>query len=161
MAISDIYTFKSGSVAVASTSATPVLSVASTTALRGWLVGIELNIGVTAALAGNSLLFQLCRPGNTFTGTGPFGGTPEDFSAPASILQGYTTWSTAPTIGAVLWEKELPQTTGTPWGMWPPTGYEWGIPALASSSANAGLHLFVTASVATSTPVFVDLICSQ
>jgi hypothetical protein len=161
MAISDIYTFKSGSVAIASTSATSVLSVASTTALRGWGVGVELNVGTTAAAAGNNILFQLCRPANTFTGTGPFGGNPDDFSAPVSILQGYTTWSTAPTLGAVLWEKELPQTTGSAWSFWPPTNYEWGIPALASGSANAGLHWLVTASVATSTPVFIDFICSE
>ncbi len=161
MAISDIYTFKSGSVAIAATSATPVLSVISTAALRGWGVGIEINVGVTAAATGNSLLFQVCRPGNTPTGTGAFGGNPEDFSAPASVLQGYTTWSTAPTVGAVLWEKELPQTTGSAWTLWPPTGYEWGIPAIANAAANAGLHVFVTASVATSTPVFIDLICSE
>lgn len=161
MAISDVYTFKSGSVAIAATSATAVLSVASTTALRGWLVGIELNIGVTAAAAGNSILFQLCRPGNTFAGTGPFGGNAEDFSAPASVLQGYTTYTTAPTVGSILWEKELPQTTGSAWSYYPPTGYEFQIPALASGSANAGLHMIVTASVATSTPVFIDLICSE
>jgi hypothetical protein len=161
MAISDIYTFKSGSVALASTSATPVLSVAATAALRGWLVGIELNVGVTAAAAGNSLLFQLVRPGNTFTGSGAFGGNAEDFSAPASVVQGYTTYTTPPTVGAIVWEKELPQTTGSAWSYYPPTGYEFGIPAIASGAANAGLHLFVTASVATSTPVFIDLICSE
>ena len=161
MAISDVYTFKSGSVALAATTATAVISVASTTALRGWLVGIEINVGVTAAAAGNSLLFQLVRPGNTFAGTGPFSGNAEDFSAPASVLQGYTTWTTAPTAGAILWEKELPQTTGSAWSYYPPTGYEFGIPALASGSANAGLHMLVTPSVATSTPVFIDLICSE
>ncbi|HLK00462.1 MAG TPA: hypothetical protein VKU39_11215 [Streptosporangiaceae bacterium] len=161
MAISDVYTFKSGSVAVASTSATAVLSVISTAALRGWLVGIELNIGVTAAAAGNSILFQLCRPGNTVNGSSGFGGNPEDFSAPASVLQGYTTWTTAPTVGTVLWEKELPQTTGTAWSYYPPTGYEFQVPAIANNAANAGLHMIVTASVATSTPVLVDLICSE
>lgn len=161
MANSDVYTFKSGSVALAATSATAVISVASTTALRGWLVGIEINVGVTAAAAGNSLLFQLCRPGNTFTGTGAFSGNAEDFSAPASVVQGYTTWTTAPTVGSILWEKELPQTTGSAWSYYPPTGYEFGIPAIASGSANAGLHMLVTPSVATSTPVFVDLIVSE
>jgi hypothetical protein len=161
MAISDVYTFKSGSVAIASTSATPVLSVISTAAIRGWLVGIEVNIGVTAAAAGNSMLFQLCRPANTPNGSGAFGGNPEDFSAPSSIIQGYTSYTVAPTVGAILWEKELPQTTGTAWSYYPPTGYEFGIPAIANNAANAGLHLFVTASVATSTPVFIDLIVSE
>lgn len=161
MAISDIYTFRSGSVAIASTSATAVSSVFSTTALRGWIVGCRVDIGVTAAAAGNSLLFQLCRPGNTPTGTSLAGGNPHDFSAPASVIQGCTTWSTAPTLGTVLWEQELPQTTGSAWEEFPPLGYEWGIPAIANGSANAGVHLLVTASVATSTPVLVDLIVSE
>lgn len=158
---SDVYTFKSGSVALASTAATPVLSLFGTAAKRAWVVGIEMNVGVTAAAAGNSLLFQLCRPGNTPTGTGLFGGNPEDFSAPASIAQGATTYSTAPTVGAILYEKELPQTTGTAWSIYPPTGYEYGVPAIANAAASAGLHVFVTPSVATSTPVFVDLISSE
>lgn len=161
MAISDVFTFKSGSVALAATAATPVLSVFGTAAKRAWMVGVEINVGVTAAAAGNSLLFQLCRPGNTPTATGLSGGNPEDFSAPASVAQGATTYSTAPTVGAILWEKELPQTTGSAWSYYPPTGYEFGIPAIANAAANAGLHMFVTPSVATSTPVFVDLICSE
>ncbi len=161
MAISDVYTFKSGSVSVAQTTALSLLSVIAGTTVRGWVVGIELNVGVTAAVAGNSLLFQLARPGNTVNGSSGFGGNPEDFSAPASICQGYTTWTTAPTVGTILWEKELPQTTGSAWSYYPPTGYEFQIPAIANNAANAGLHLFVTASVNTSTPVYVDLICSE
>jgi hypothetical protein len=161
VAISDIYTFRSGSVAIAATSATAVSSVFSTTAVRGWVVGVRVDIGVTAAAAGNSLLFQLARPANTPTGTSLSGGNPHDYSAPASIAQGCTTWSTAPTVGTILWEQELPQTTGSAWEEFPPLGYEWGVPAIANGSANAGVHLFVTASVATSTPVFVDLIVSE
>jgi hypothetical protein len=55
----------------------------------------------------------------------------------------------------------LPQTTGSAWSYYPPTGYEFGIPAIANNSANNGLHLIVTASVNTSTPVFIDLIVSE
>lgn len=161
MAISDLYTFRSGSVAVAATTATAVMSVISTTAVRGWVVGVRIDIGVTAAAAGNSVLFQLCRPGNTMTGTSLTSGNPHDFAAPASIIQGCTTWSTAPTVGTILWEQELPQTTGSAWEEFPPLGYEWQIPALANTSANAGVHLLVTPSVATSTPVYVDLIVSE
>ena len=62
MAISDIYTFRSGSVAVASTSATAIISVYGTAALRAWCVGVRVDIGVTAAAAGNSLLFHRNRP---------------------------------------------------------------------------------------------------
>lgn len=161
MAISDIYTFRSGSVAIAATSATAVMSVYGTAAKRGWCVGVRVDIGVTAAAAGNSLLFQLVRPNATNTGTGLASGVAHDFSAPASITQMAVAWSTAPTVGTILWEQELPQTTGSAWEEFPPLGYEWGIPAVANANANAGIHLFVTASVATSTPVFVDLIVSE
>jgi hypothetical protein len=161
VAISDIFTFRSSSVAVASTSATAISSVYGTAAKRGWVVGVRIDIGVTAAAAGNSMLFQLARPNATNTGTSLTGGNPHDFSAPASICQGCTTWSTAPTVGTVLWEQELPQTTGSAWEEFPPLGYEWGIPAIANANANAGVHLFVTPSVATSTPVFIDLIVSE
>ena len=161
MAISDLYTFRSGSVAIAATTATAVSSVIGTTTIRGWVVGVRVDIGVTAAAAGNSMLFQLARPANTPTGTSLTSGSAHDFSAPASIVQGCTTWSTAPTVGTIVWEQELPQTTGSAWEEFPPLGYEWQIPALANTTANTGLHMFVTASVATSTPVFVDLIVSE
>lgn len=161
MAISDIYTFRSGSTAITATSATAVMSVYGTAAKRGWVVGVRVDIGVTAAAAGNSLLFQLARPNATNTGTSLTSGDAHDFSAPASICQQCTTWSVAPTVGTILWEQELPQTTGSAWEEFPPLGYEWGIPAVANANANAGVHLFVTASVATSTPVFVDLIVSE
>lgn len=162
MAISDLYTFRSGSVAIAATSATAVMSVVPAgTTLRGWVVGVRIDIGVTAAAAGNSILFQLARPGNTMTGTSLAVGDPHDYSAPASVFESCTTWSTAPTVGTILWEQQLPQTTGSSWEEFPPLGYEWGIPAIANGSASAGVHLFVTASVATSTPVYIDLIVSE
>lgn len=161
MPISDVYTARSGSVAVASSSATPVMSLTMTTAKRGWVVGVRVDLGVTAAVAGNTVLLQLARPGNSATGTSGAGGNPHDFSAPASIGQVYLTWSTAPTAGTVLWEQELPQTTGSSWEEYPPTGYEWQVPAIANGSANAGVHCFATPSVSTSTPVFFDLIWSE
>lgn len=156
---SDVYTARSGSVAV--TAAAPLISLYGTAAKRLWVVGIRFGIGVTAAAAGNSMLFQLARPSATNTGTGLASGSPQDFSAPASIGQQAVAWSTSPTLGVVLAEWELPQTTGSEWEEFPPTGYEWGIPAVANANANAGLHLFVTPGVATSTPVFANLIWSE
>jgi hypothetical protein len=157
----DVYNNRSGSVAVAATTATPVLSVFGTAAKRLWAVGIRFGIGLTVAAAGNSMLIQLARPGNTPTGTGLASGNPHDFSSPASIGQLATAWSTAPTVGVILAEWELPQTTGSEWVEFPPTGDEWGIPALANAAANAGLHVFVTPSVATSTPVFANLVTGE
>jgi hypothetical protein len=161
VASSDVYTFSS-TVTLTAITATPLLSVVMGTTLRGWVVGVRFKIGTTAAAAGNQVNFQLCRPGNTMTGTTTAAGAPHDFSAPAAVATGYTAWSTAPTVGTLLgpgWM--LPQTTGSDWEEFPPTNYEWGIPAIANGAANAGVHLFATASVATSTPVTVDLIMSE
>lgn len=161
MAYNDVYTYRSGSVAIAATTATAVMSVYGTAAKRLWVVGIRMEVGNTLAAAGNNMLFQLCRPGNTPTGTTLTSGNPHDFSSPASIGQQSTTWSTAPTVGVILGEWELPMASGSMWTEFPPTSDEWGVPAIANGAANTGLHVFVTASVATSTPVFVDLIAAE
>ena len=156
---SDVYTFRSGSQAIAATAATAVMSVIGAATVRGWAVGCRVKVGATTAAAGNDLVFQLARPGNTPNGSSPFNGGAHDFSAPSGILQGYTTWTTAPTVGQILAEWVVPQTTGSAWEEFPPTDDEWQIPAIANNAANAGLHLFVMPTVNTSTPVFVDLVC--
>jgi hypothetical protein len=161
MPVSDVYNYPSGSVSVSATTATAVMSVYGTAAKRLWAVGCRVEVGNTLAAAGNNLLFQLARPAATNTGTGLVSGNPLDFSAPASIGQMAVAWSTAPTVGTVLAQWELPQTTGSEWTEYPPVNYEWGIPAIANANANAGLHLFVTPSVATATPVLVNLIVSE
>lgn len=157
---SDIYTVRF-TPTLAATSATALGSLVAGTTVRLWVVGLRVEIGVTAAAAGNEILFQLVRPGNTMTGTTTVTPNPHDFSAPASIGTAYSAWSTAPTVGAVLADETLPQTTGSAWVEFPPTDYEWQVPAIANAAANAGLHLFATASVATSTPLVCDLIFSQ
>ena len=161
---SEIYTGLSGSVAVAQTTALPICSVFGTAAKRLWVVGVRVKLGVTAAVAGNAVRFQLARPGNTPNASNAAAiaaGGGHDFSAPASIGLFATAYTTAPTVGAILGEWEVPQTTGSPWEEFPPTAYEWGVPAIANNNANAGLHLFAIPTVSTSTPVFVDLIWSE
>jgi hypothetical protein len=161
VAISDVYTYRSGSVSCAQTSALPLISLFGTAAKRLWVVGVRVEVGVTAAAAGNSLLFQLARPGNTPNGNSLASGNPHDYSSPASIGQSVIAWTGAPTVGTILAEWTVPQTTGSAWEEFPPTGYEWSVPAIANNNANAGVHLFVTASAATSTPVYGDIIASE
>jgi len=163
MAISDIYTARSGAITVATTAVTPILSVISPATKRGWVVGVRIDVQSTTAIVGSNVWFQLARPGNTHTATGLATVPAHDFSAPNSLASSATTWSTAPTVSAagVLWEQELPQTSGSSWEEFPPAGYEWGIPAIATGAANSGLHLFVTASAATSTVYLADLIFSE
>jgi hypothetical protein len=161
MPISDIYEYRSGSVSVSATTATALMSVYGTTAKRLWATGCRVKCGVTAAVAGNDLLFQLARPAASNTGTGLASANANDFSAPASIGQVATAWSTAPTVGLILAEWVIPQSTGSMWEEFPPTNMEWGVPAIANANANAGLHLFVTPSATTATPIFVDLIVSE
>ena len=161
MAVSDIYNFRSGSVTVAQNTALALMSVIAPVTKRDWGIAVHFNVGNTLAAAGNEMLFQLCRPGNTPTGTSGASGNPNDFSAPASLAQVYTSWSTAPTIGTILYEKTLAMASGSAWDWAPLPDAEWQIPAIANGSANCGLHIFVTASVATSTPVFVSLDVSE
>ena len=52
--------------------------------------------------------------------------------------------------GGILAAFELPLAPGAMWAEFPPQGAEWGVPALGNTAANTGVHLFVTASVATS-----------
>ena len=160
MAVSDIYTARV-SFTSSGTSAAAMTSIVAGTTVRLWVVGVRVEIGTTAAAAGNQMLFQLCRPGNTSNGSSTATPNPHDFSAPASIGTQYTAWTTPPTVGAIVAEWTIPQTTGSMWEEFPPTGYEWQIPAIANNAANNGLHLFCTASVATSTPVVADIIFSQ
>src|SRR5215469_12673457 len=160
MPISDIYT-GTDSTTLAATTATACCSVVAGTTIRLYIVGVRVEVGQTTAVAGNDLVFTLARPGNTMTGTTTATPNPHDFSAPASIGTFYTAWSTAPTVGAILAEWELPQASGSEWTEYPAQGYEWQVPAIANAAANAGLHLFATASVATSTPVIVNITFSQ
>lgn len=160
MAISDIYTVRAAPTLAAAAS-NPQLSLVAGTTVRLWVVAIRVEVGNTAAVSGNDIHFTLCRPGNTMTGTTTATPNPHDFSAPASIGTAYTAWSTAPTIGAILAEWDVPQASGSTWVEYPATGYEWQVPAIANGAANAGLHVFTNPSVATSTPVFIDLIFSQ
>ena len=161
MAYNDVYTALSGSQAVAQTTALPIISLYGTAAKRLWVVGVRVKVLVTAAVAGNDVRFQLARPAATNTGTTLASGGAHDFSSPASIGQFVTTWSTAPTVGTILAEWVIPQTTGSQWVEFPPTGDEWGVPAVANANANAGLHVFAIPTVNTSTPVSVDIIWGE
>jgi hypothetical protein len=160
MALSDVYSQR-GTITLAATGSTAVFSLYGTAAKRIWLVGVRVKILNTGAVAGNDVTFTLARPSATNTGTGLASGVANDFSAPASIGQFATTWSTAPIVGTILAEWALPQTTGSMWEEFPPGGDEWGVPAIANANANAGVHLFAQATVATSTPVSYDLVWSE
>lgn len=161
MAYNDVYTGLSGSVSVSAITATPICSVFGTSAKRLWVVGVRVKVLVTTAVAGNDVRFQLARPGNTPNASATAGGNAHDFSSPASIGQFATAYTTAPTVGTILAEWVVPQTTGSAWTEYPPTGVEWGVPAIANNAANAGLHLFAIPTVNTATPFSVDLIWGE
>lgn len=156
MPISDIYTADSGLVSIASTSQSPILLATTTSTKRAFVVGIRMKVGVTTAATGNDVLFTLARAANS-----PSGGTavnlrPHDSaSATAFTTAAIPAYATAPTLGNVLGEWVLPQTTGSMWEEFPPLGYEWVIPA------SGFLAVFVTNSAATSTPVEAQLVISE
>jgi hypothetical protein len=162
MAISDVYVVSSGLQSVAATSQTPLLLVKGSANNRLWIVGIRVDIGVTAAAAGNSVLFQLYRTSNTPVSSGSaLTVTAHDAAGAPFTGAAYSAWATAPSVtaGSQLWEQELPQTTGSSWEEFPPLGYEWSIPL--NSGATGWIVMMVTNSVGTSTPVSCDLIISQ
>jgi len=164
MPVSDFYT-ATFTPTVASASVTAVGSLIANTTKRAWCVGVRCRIVTTSAAAGSTVLIQLARPANTPTLTTLSTVAGNDYAAPASISQIASTWSTAPTVstavGGVPAAYELPLAPGAMWAEFPPQGAEWGVPALGNTAANTGLHLFVTASVATSATYGFDLIFSE
>jgi hypothetical protein len=161
MPISDIYVAPSGLITLASAVETPILSLFGVSTKRVWAIACRIKVDNTAAAAGNNIRFRLARPGNTPTATGLASPNAHDFSAPAGLAQFATTWSTAPTVGAVLADWEVPMVSGQPYTEYPIPGAEWGVPAIANAAANAGIHLFATPSVATSVKFSADLLESE
>jgi hypothetical protein len=168
MAISDVYTARnlnSGTNApLATTSTVALLSLFGLATKRLWVVGVRVELGNTSATSGNVVLFQLARPAlTTPSGNSLVTGSAHDFSAPNSLGVNCVSWTTTPTLGTVLWEQTLPQTSGSAWEEFPPLGYEWGVPAQASAGGGTapGVHMFATPTVNTSTPVYVDLVWSE
>lgn len=157
MAISEVYNADSGLVAVATTAQTALLELRAAATRRAWVQGIRIAIGNTAAVAGNNVLFTLARAGNT-----PSGGTsvtlvPADPAAPTAIATAFKgAWTIAPTQGAILAEWEIPQASGSMWVEYPPQGSEWTLPV-----ATASIVMFVTASVATSTPMQAQFVVNE
>src|SRR6266487_3305471 len=148
MAISDIYTVDSGLITISSTAQSPILLLNTTATKRAFCVGVRMKIGVTAAAAGNDVVFTLARAGNS-----PTGGTAVNLrahdaaSATAFSTGAIPAYTIAPTLGNILGEWVLPQTTGSMWEEFPPLGYEWAV------GVSGFLVGFVTNSVATATPV--------
>jgi hypothetical protein len=162
MPISEIYT-GTASASLATTTITPLCALVAPTTKRGWLVGIRVSLGVSAAAAGFSCLFQLYKLTNASSLTTTTGGQyPNDPAGPATALCIFynTPLGTLPTGNTnCLWQQELPQTTGSSWEEFPPLGYEY---CLNTSGAAGGLALWVTCGVATaSTAVYSELVWSE
>lgn len=157
MPISDVYTIDSGMVAIATTSQSPVLEWRGGATKRGFVVGVRMKIGVTAAVAGNDVVFTLARAGAQGTGGTAANVRAHDAGSAAAINANafIPSYTIAPTLGNVLGEWVLPQTTGSMWEEFPPLGYEW---VMGVSTSIVG---FVTNSVATSTPVEFQFVVSE
>jgi|SRR5215472_4159614 len=156
MAISDVYTVDSGAVATATTSQTPLLELRTAATKRAFIVGVRMKVGKTSAAAGNTSLFTLARAGNS-----PSGGTaanlrPNDAASAAAISSAFIgSWTIAPTLGNILAEWILPETTGSMWEEFPPLGYEW------VAGVSTSIVAFITNTDATSTPIEVQFVVSE
>jgi hypothetical protein len=156
MAISDIYTADSGLVTISSISQSPILNVRTTATKRAFLVGVRVKIGVTAAAAGNDVVFTLGRVTTSGTGGTPVTARPHDAASAAAFTTAFVpAYTIPPTVGNILGEWVLPQTTGSMWEEFPPLGYEWVAPV------SDQLCMFVTNSVATATPVEAQFVISE
>ena len=156
MAISDIYTVDSGMVATATTSQTAVLELRTVATKRAFVTGLRMKIGVTAAAAGNDAVFTLARAGNSPTGGTSANLRAHDAASATALSTAFIgSWTIAPTLGNVLGEWVLPQTTGSMWEEFPPLGYEW------VAGVSTSLVGFITLSVATSTPVEFQFVVSE
>lgn len=159
MANSDIYTADSGLIAIASASQTALFELRSsgTVNKRAFIVGFRGLVGNTAAAGGNNILITLARAANTPAGGSAVTPNPHDPASGAAISGAFKgSWGTTPTIGAILGEWEVPQASGAAWVEFPPLGYEWVLPV-----ATASIVVFVTCSVATSTPISAQLVVSE
>lgn len=158
MAVCDIYT-AGASLTISATAQTPILQLQPAATKRAWVVGVRCSLGTTAAAAGNNVLFVVAR--NTTTtateGVGTAVVTPNDSAAAAALSSVYNTWATAPTANNVVWQMQLPQTTGSSWEEFPPLGYEWAVPV----TAHNGIAVFATCSVSTATPCYVELVFGE
>lgn len=157
MAISDIYTVDSGMNTISVTTANqPILLLNTTATKRAFVVGVRMKIGVTAAAAGNDVVFTLARAGNSPTGGTAANLRPHDAASAAAFSTAATpAYTIAPTLGNILGEWVLPQTTGSMWEEFPPLGYEW---VVGTSGFLVGS---VTLSVATATPVEFQFVVSE
>jgi len=159
MAISDLFVADSGMVSLGTSTQTGLIAFNTPSTKRIWVVGVRLAVGVTSAAAGNCVQFTLARVANTPSTTNTVNIRAQDASAPASLI-GTTAmidpWTTtAPTLGNILGEWELPQVTGSAWEEFPPLGYEFGI------AVSSGVGIFVTPSVNTTTLLQAQIIWSE
>jgi len=158
MALSDLYVASSASQSVSVTTADqPLLLVTTPATKRLNITGIRFSIGATTAAANNAVTVKLARTANSPTGGTAVTPRPHDSSAPASLAANVSTpsYTIAPTLGNILGWWNIPQTSGSMWEEFPPGGQEWMIPISAS------VCVFVTLTVATATPLFIDLVWSE
>jgi hypothetical protein len=158
MALSDLYVASSASQSVSVTTADqPLLLVTTPATKRLNITGIRFSIGATTAAANNAVTVKLARTANSPTGGTAVTPRPHDSSAPASLASNVSTpsYTIAPTLGNILGWWNIPQTSGSMWEEFPPGGQEWMIPISAS------VCVFVTLTVATATPLFIDLVWSE
>lgn len=162
MPISEIYT-GTATASLATSSITPLCALVAPSTKRGWIVGVRVSLGVSAAAAGQSVLFQLYKLSNASSLTTTTGGqVPNDPAGPATALCVFIT----PTFGVTptgttscVWQQELPQTTGSSWEEFPPLGYEY---VLNTAGAAGGYALWATCSSATaSTAIYTELVWSE
>ena len=143
------YSVASGLVAVTSTSQTPILFATAGSTVSADVIGIRVSCpaGSSPTFPSNaSVKFTLAK---TTSGVGTSTVTPRPVNGLdiAANSLWYTAWSTAPSIGNIIWEHNTSFSAGANWGEVFPSGLERRLGGTGGSDQWA---LFVTLS-ATST----------
>ena len=160
MALGRTYTVNSGAIAVATTTATPILAcVTSSTAIcdiECIRIGIYSGSGVSFPSNGTVLcsLQRIATPG-TATGTvSPYPHNQADIAANTVWSTGG--WQTTPVGGStILWSQSIPFTAGANWAEWVTPGAEWRVSGTGSATGAAYVALFVACSSAGTATDFV------
>jgi hypothetical protein len=162
LATGRIYTVTSGLVAYTATSATPILSGSTGSAVTADIQAIRVGSYAGSSVSyptNGTVLVQLARATGTAGGGSSVTPAPHnstDLAAQSTWLDAHSAAITGLTQGVTLWQQTLPFTAGANWSEWVTPGSEWRLPI----SANVAVYL--TASAAgTATDFEVEIVFAE
>ncbi len=154
------YSVSSGLVAVTSATQTPILfaTAGATVSADALAIRVSCPAGSSPTFPSNaSVKFTLAK---TTSGVGTTAVTPRPANGIdiAANSLWYTAWSTAPSIGNILWEHNVAFAAGADWGEVWPAGLERRLGGTGSADQWAVFVTLSAASTATDFEVGIDFV---